>query len=33
MEIAQAVIRVADMRTKNLSLYADAEQQRVTVTL
>ena len=28
-----AVIRVADMRTKNLSLYADAEQQRVTVTL
>ena len=27
------VIRVADMRTKNLSLYADAEQQRVTVTL
>lgn len=27
------VIRVADMRSKNLSLYADAEQQRVTVTL
>ncbi|MFT3849703.1 MAG: PEP/pyruvate-binding domain-containing protein [Propionivibrio sp.] len=27
------VIRVADMRTKNLSLYADAEQQRVAVTL
>ena len=28
-----SVIRVADMKAKNLSLYADAEQQRVTVTL